>query len=456
MEKGFAGRIAEFFINSKLTILLMIALMIIGVYSSTLIPREEEPQIIVPMADVMVGYPGASPAEVENRVVKPLEKIISNIKGVEHVHSMAMNGRAMIIVQFYVGQDTERSYVKLYDELMKNKNIFPKGVYEPMVKTRSIDDVPMLGLTLWSEKYNDYQLRQIADELSSEIKKTKDVAVTKIVGGRNRVVRITIDKDRMGENGVDALSIIQMIQAGNVQSQTGSMIDQDQEFLVTTGNFLSSKEDIGNLVVGINHQMPVYLRQVATIADGPASPSSYVSFGYGNNTSGRKDHPGEYPAVTISIAKVKGADAMKISEKILGQVLKENRSMRKNIVIATGAEPSSLPGVTVDEKIVVTSTGALTLGKIPKKLVVIGAGVIGLEMGSVYARLGSEVTVVEYLDAITPGMDAEIAKTFERTLKKQGFKFVLGAAVQGVNGIGHGERSMPPATTRRQGLWPNQ
>ena len=119
MQEGFSGRIAEFFINSKLTILLMIALMIIGVYSSTLIPREEEPQIIVPMADVMVGYPGASPAEVENRVVKPLEKIISNIKGVEHVHSMTMNGRAMIIVQFYVGQDTERSYVKLYDELMK-------------------------------------------------------------------------------------------------------------------------------------------------------------------------------------------------------------------------------------------------------------------------------------------------------------------------------------------------
>jgi multidrug efflux pump subunit AcrB len=186
MEKGFAGRIAEFFINSKLTILLMIALMIIGVYSSTLIPREEEPQIIVPMADVMVGYPGASPKEVESRVVKPLEKIISNIKGVEHVHSMAMNGQAMIIVQFYVGEDTERSYVKLYDELMKNKNIFPKGVYEPMVKTRSIDDVPMLGLTLWSEKYNDYELRQMTEELSSEIKKIKDVSLTKVIGGRNR------------------------------------------------------------------------------------------------------------------------------------------------------------------------------------------------------------------------------------------------------------------------------
>jgi multidrug efflux pump subunit AcrB len=155
MQEGLSGKIAHFFINSKLTILLMVALMVIGVYSSFLIPREEEPQINVPMADVMIGYPGASPAEVESRVIKPLEKVISNIKGVEHIHSMAMNGQAMMVVQFYVGQDIERSYVKLYDELMKNQRMFPQGVMQPMVKTRSIDDVPMLGLTLWSEKYRD-------------------------------------------------------------------------------------------------------------------------------------------------------------------------------------------------------------------------------------------------------------------------------------------------------------
>ena len=187
MQDGISGKIASVFINSKLTILLMVALMVIGAYSSTLIPREEEPQIIVPMADVMVGYPGANPTEVENRVVKPLEKIISNIKGVEHVHSMAMNGKAMIIVQFYVGEDTERSYVKLYDEMMKNKNIFLKGVYEPLIKTRSIDDVPMLGLTLWSENYNDFQLRQITEELSSEVKKIKDVSLTNVIGGRREL-----------------------------------------------------------------------------------------------------------------------------------------------------------------------------------------------------------------------------------------------------------------------------
>ena len=320
MEKGFAGRIAEFFINSKLTILLMIALMIIGAYSSTLIPREEEPQIIVPMADVMVGYPGANPTEVENRVVKPLEKIISNIKGVEHVHSMAMNGKAMIIVQFFVGEDTERSYVKLYDEMMKNKNIFPKGVYEPLIKTRSIDDVPMLGLTLWSEKYNDFQLRQITEELSSEVKKIKDVSLTNVIGGRSRQLKVIVDKDKMAESNVDALGIMQMIQAGNGSSQSGSFNSNDQEYLVTTGEFLSSADDVGNLVIGTSQNMPVYLKQVAKIEDGPASSTNYVNFGYGNATEKGKNFLSEYPAVTLSVSKVKGADAMHISEEILNKV----------------------------------------------------------------------------------------------------------------------------------------
>ncbi len=320
MQEGISGKIAHFFINSKLTILLMVALMIIGVYSSFLIPREEEPQINVPMADVMVGYPGASPAEVESRVVKPLEKIISNIKGVEHVHSMAMNGQAMIIVQFFVGQDVERSYVKLYDELAKYETIFPQGVYKPMVKTRSIDDVPMLGLTLWSEKLNDFEIRQIAEEVTSEIEKVKDVAITKEIGGRNREVKVVLDKDKMAENGVDALGIMQMIQANNGSSQSGSFVSNDQEFLVTTGQFLSTSEDIENLVVGVNANLPVYLKQVASVQDGPSTPRSYVSFGYGKTNVNYASNKSEYPAVTISIGKVKGADAMKISEKILEKV----------------------------------------------------------------------------------------------------------------------------------------
>ncbi len=326
MNEGISGKIANAFINSKLTILLMVALMIIGVYSSFLIPREEEPQIIVPMADVMVAYPGASPKEVENRVVKPLEKIISDIKGVEHVHTMAMNGQAMIIVQFYVGEDTEKSYVNLYNELMKHRDMFVNGIYEPMVKTRAIDDVPMLGITLWSETYDDFQLKQIAGELKNEVEKIKDVSITKSIGGRNRVVKVILDKDKMAENGVDAIGIMQMIQVNNQQSQSGSFVKNDTEYLITTGKFLTSVEDVENLVIGVNKNLPVYLKQVATLQDGPSTPKSYVSFGYGQANEKYSDNRSEYAAVTVSIAKVKGADAMKIAEKILEKVnlLKRN------------------------------------------------------------------------------------------------------------------------------------
>jgi len=332
MQEGISGKIANFFINSKLTILLMVALMIIGVYSSFLIPREEEPQINVPMADVMVGYPGANPTEVESRVAKPLEKIISNIKGVEHVHTMAMNGQAMLIVQFYVGQDVERSYVKLYDELAKHEDMFPKGVYKPMVKTRSIDDVPMLGLTLWSEKEDDFQLRQIAEEVTSEIEKVKDVAITKEIGGSNRELKVVLDKDKMAENGVDALGIMQMIQANNGSSQSGSFVQNDQEYLVTTGQFLSNSEDVENLVVGVNKNRPVYLKQVAKVQDGPSTARSYVSFGYGKANEKFKTAKSEYPAVTISIGKVKGADAMKISAKIIDKVEQLKKGLIPNDV----------------------------------------------------------------------------------------------------------------------------
>ena len=320
MQEGISGKIAHFFINSKLTILLMVGLMIIGAYSSTLIPREEEPQIVVPMADVMVGYPGASPQEVESRVIAPLEKVLANIKGVEHLHSSAMNGMGMIIVQFYVGEDVERSYVNLYDELMKHKDMFPEGVFEPLVKTRSIDDVPMLGLTLWSDRYSDFEIREVAEELVTEIKKINDVSITKIIGGRNRQLRVVLDKDKMAESGVDALGIMKMIKANNSSSQSGSFVSGDEEFLVTTGEFLSSAEDVGNLVVGVQENMPVYLNQIASIEDGPEVPASYVSFGYGKAQATYGEAPSDYPAVTISVAKVKGADAMKISEKILDKV----------------------------------------------------------------------------------------------------------------------------------------
>lgn len=321
MEQGISGKIAKGFIKSKLTILLVIAFMLLGIFSVYNIPREEEPQIEVPMADIMIGYPGSTPQEIESSVVQPLEKIISNIKGVEDVYSTSMNGMAMLTVQFYVGEDVERSLVKLYNELMKNMDRMPKGVTMPLVKTRSIDDVPVLAFTLWSDKMGDYQIRQVAEVVANEIKKIPDVAQVNVIGGQSRQVKILLDKDKMGESKVDIHSISQMLMANNAQMNSGNMVSDDNVYSVNTGKFFSDIEEVSNLIVGTNNGNPVYLYQVAEIVDGPEVPHSYVSFGYGAATSeSRQANPDDYSAVTLSIAKKQGADAMKLSDIIIGKV----------------------------------------------------------------------------------------------------------------------------------------
>ncbi len=320
MKDGIAGKIAKLFIDSKLTVLLMIVFMVVGVYASFLIPREEEPQIDVAMADIFVGYPGASPTEVESRVTKPLEKLVSNIPGVEYVYSTSSKEGAMVIVQFFVGEDIERSFVKLYNEMNKNMDQMPPGVTMPLVKTRAIDDVPMMGLTLWSETYDDYQLKRIADELTQEIEKVSEVSATHKIGGRNRQVRVVLDKDKLAASGLDFLGVAEMIKANNHQLSSGTFDKNDTEFLVTTGNFLETSADVENLIVGVQQNQPIYLKQVANIFNGPELPNQYVSFGYGKGSDFASEFQSEYPAVTISLAKRKGADAMKIADVILAKV----------------------------------------------------------------------------------------------------------------------------------------
>jgi multidrug efflux pump subunit AcrB len=327
MKEGLSGNIAKAFLQSKLTVLLMIAFLLIGGYSAMFIPREEEPQIDVPTADIFLRYPGASPKEVEARVVQPLEKIISNVKGVEHVYSTSMPGQAMIIVQFYVGEDVERSLVKLYNELMKNMDKMPPEVSLPLVKTRSIDDVPVLGLTLWSEKYNDYDLKRLGHVLTNEIKKIPDVASVSIIGGRSRQVSVTLDKDKMSQSHVDFLSIAKYIQGSNTQMQAGNMVRFDSVFFIETGNFLTNREEVENLIIGTNQGQPVYLKQVANVEDKAEKPSKYVFYGNGRHNELATKFNTDYPAVTLSIAKKKGADAMSLSRRIMAKVDHEKKEL---------------------------------------------------------------------------------------------------------------------------------
>ncbi|MBI9072627.1 MAG: efflux RND transporter permease subunit [Melioribacteraceae bacterium] len=318
MKIGAAGKIAKAFMTSKLTPLLIIASLAIGIFSTYLTPSEEEPQINVPIADIFVQYPGASAKEVEARISVPLEKLISNIHGVEYVYSTSMPGMSMLIVRFFVGEDTERSMVKLYNEVMKNMDKMPKGVTMPFVKTKSIDDVPILSLTLWSKTSDDYDIRRVASELAKEFKKVNDVAQTQIIGGKKRQIRVVLNKEKMAAHNVDPLMIMQQIQGSNKQSGAGSFSSNDQEFLVETGNYLQSAEEVGDLVIGVYMGSPVYLKNVSEVFDGPEEAENYTTYGFGGKELSEKNREEgiEFPSVTISVSKRKGADAKLIADKI--------------------------------------------------------------------------------------------------------------------------------------------
>jgi len=322
MNKGLAGNIAKAFIDSKLTPLLMIVFLSIGFYGTMLTPREEEPQIDVPMADIFIGYPGATPEEVEQRVAVPIEKLIANIQGIEYVYSTSMPDMAMVSARFYVGEDVERSLVKLYNEMMKHMDQMPEGTTPPLVKTRSIDDVPIMTLTLWSELYNDYELRRLSEELGLEIKKITDVASVNVHGGRSRQVHVKLDKEKLAAYNLDAMYVAEQIKKANQAMTSGTFSSNDEEFVVDTGEFLTSGDDVANLVIAVRNNNPIYLKTVAEVKDGPSEPANYVTYGVGSAVSKEIDQVSgaSFPAVTISVGKRKGTDAMKIAEKVQAKV----------------------------------------------------------------------------------------------------------------------------------------
>jgi len=326
---GIAGRIARGFINSKLTPLLMAAFLGIGLYSAWMTPKEEDPQIEVPMVDIGVRYPGATPEEVKSRVAQPLERIASNIQGVEYVYSTSLPGRAMVSVRYYVGEDPERSMVKLYEEILKNMDQMPERASPPLLKSRSVDDVPVLTLTLHSDTTGGYQLRRLGEEMASDLKKTDGVADVEVHGGRSRQVRVTLQPSRVAAYQLDPPAIARQLQAANQQTDAGTFERQDTSYLVETGGFLTSADAVRNLVVGMHRGSPVYLKQVATVTDGPEEPDKYVSFGYGaGHHAEDAAASGLQPAVTVSVAKRSGRDAMTIAERSLTKL----ESLQKTLI----------------------------------------------------------------------------------------------------------------------------
>ena len=329
---GPAGKIARLFIESKLTPVIVLGSMILGVFGVMLTPREEEPQIVVPMVDIFVALPGADPQEVENRVTIPLERRMWEIPGVEFVYASSMPGVSMVSARFLVGSDLERSLVKLYDKLAGGMDRMPPGASPPLVKLRSIDDVPVLALTLWSREYDWFQLRRLAAELRREISDVGNISDIRIIGGQKRQISVLLDAERMAAYGVDAGQIAASLRMQNATQPAGAFDELDREVLVETGGFLEHAGEVRNLVVGVHQGKPVYLREVAEVRDGPEEVTDYVLFAHGpaaaieSSNSGAGFGPA--PAVTLSVAKRQGADA----ERVVRAVMHEVESLKGRLI----------------------------------------------------------------------------------------------------------------------------
>ncbi|MEW6156200.1 MAG: efflux RND transporter permease subunit [Verrucomicrobiota bacterium] len=314
---GIAGRIAHAFIDSKLTPLIVVASVLLGLFAVLMLPREEEPQIKVPMIDVLVAMPGFSATEVEERATRPMEKLLWEIPGVEYIYSTSRAGEALVIVRFKVGEDPESSLVKLSEKLRSNFDRIPHGVSFPIIKPKSIDDVPILALTFHSDRYDHLTLRRLVAQVDDTIKQVPLVAETSVIGGARRELRVWIDPAKLASRHLSAAGLIPMLQQANRQFRSGEMVSNNTSVRVETGAFLQSAEDVGNVVVGVFAGKPVYLREVAEIIDGAEEPSNYVFFGHG---AAHASPGAEQPAVTLSIAKRPGANAIAVAQQVLRKV----------------------------------------------------------------------------------------------------------------------------------------
>ncbi|MFC1757468.1 efflux RND transporter permease subunit [Planctomycetota bacterium] len=318
-------RLVEVFLRGDVAIMLTIISLLLGVAALILTPREEEPQIVVPLADVIVSAPGLSAEEVEQQVTVRLEKLLYQIDGVEYVYSMSQPGQCVVTVRFHVGEDREDSLVKLYNKINSNVDQIPPVVSNWVVKPIEVDDVPIVVATLWTDRtelYSDYDLRRTAEEIRDELQAIRNTNRVWVIGGRPRKIRVELDPTRLAARQVSALQVARALQSSNVRMRAGGFDQQEERFIVDTGEFVSGVDELGKLVVQVSKDRPVYLKDVANIIDGPAEPDSYSWIGFGPAEGKGQVHSdshatsGVYPAVHIAVAKRKGTNAVWVAEKV--------------------------------------------------------------------------------------------------------------------------------------------
>jgi multidrug efflux pump subunit AcrB len=321
MQVGLAGRVAHAFLDSKLTPLVIAASLGLGALALLGTPREEEPQIRVPMVDVVVAWPGAEPAEVESRVVAPIERILWGVPGVEHIYSVSRPGMGMVTVRFRVNESNEASLVKVYERQSAMGWIMPRDILPPIVELHSIDDVPFLSLTLWGEGWSSDRLRPLAAELAQELSEVPEASRAQLIGGQPRVVRVEPDPDRMAAAGISWIELTGALQAAAVRQAAGTGVRDNREIRVEVGPLFHGSEEVGKVVVAVSQGRPVYVSQVARVVDGPDEATDAVFFSPGPaGASGGVRAGSEQQAVTIALSKRTGANATLLAENVLRKV----------------------------------------------------------------------------------------------------------------------------------------
>jgi multidrug efflux pump subunit AcrB len=325
---GVSGRIAAAFQNSRMTPLLALVALLMGIFATLVTPREEEPQIDVTMADVLVAFPGASAKDVENLVARPGEQVLSRLHGVEHVYSMSRPGMAVITVQFEVGVKYNDAVLRLHDTVMAHRDWLPPnlGVQEPVIKPRGIDDVPIVSLTFWSKDpaTSAFELQQVARAVEIELKRIKGTRDISTLGGPDHAVRVLMDSERMNAYGVTPQDIAGALKVSNALQSSGTLTAGNRDVLVQTGTYLESAADVRRLVVAVRDRQPVYLSDVAQVEDGPEQPRRYAWMG---------NRDGEFPAVTIQLSKQPGVNAADVASAAVNRI-----EQLKNVVIPDGVE----------------------------------------------------------------------------------------------------------------------
>ena len=312
---GLAGKIAKAFIDSPLTPLLVLASLLLGLFAILTTPRDEEPQIVVPMIDITVPYPGVEAKEVDKKVTKPLEKLMWEITGVKYVYSYASDGFGMVTVRFKVGADPEDSLVKLYSKLMANYYKMPKGAMQPIVQLKSIDDVPIMAITLYSDKYSSYEIRRIAEVVEDELKQLNNISETQILGSKPKTINVWFNPVKLNAYHIMLPQVVKMLQANNTSLPSGFITKNDYRYKIRTGKLFKSVKDVENTVIGVYNGKPIFLKDVAKIFEGEGEPTNYVRFGYG--AASGADLNKRYNAVTIAIAKKAGSNAVVVADSIL-------------------------------------------------------------------------------------------------------------------------------------------